>query len=99
MSVTNWTNVTDFQGILMAGNDATSYFWTGMYFMVLFIIWASLVVFQGWQVAMLATGFIGILIGLMLTYLGLMAVTWLLLVVGLMVLMMFWIYYINNKEV
>lgn len=98
MSV-NWTNVTDFQGILIAGNNANSYFWTGMYFMILFIIWTTLVLYNGWQVAMIVTGFIGIIIGLLLTYLGLMGVGYLLMVVGLTVLTMFWIYHTNTNQI
>ena len=99
MSIVNWSNVTDFQGILLAGNSANGYFWTAMYFMILFIMWASLVVMQGWQIALLVTGFAGILIGLILVYLNLLALSYLLMVLGLMVLVMIWIYYNANKEI
>ncbi len=95
----NWTNVTDFQGILVAGNSSNSFFWTAMYFMMLVIILASLVILQGFQVGVMVTGFIGILMGMLLVYMGLMGLQWLLMVVGIELLIIFWIYYSSNRDI
>jgi len=98
-NLVNWTNVTDFQGILVAGNSANDFFWTAMYFMMLIIVFSSLVVLQGFQVGLVVTGFIGIISGLLLVYLDLILLRWLLIVVGIEVLIMFWIYYSANREI
>lgn len=73
MTYINWSNVTDFGGVLQSANTATAgSFWT----MCLFLIWivAFLVtIYWGWEVALMMSSFIGIAFGIMFVYANLVA--------------------------
>jgi len=81
---TNWTNITDFGGLLREANT-TSPFWTGM----LFMIWATLVVTFlpfGTSVAFLSGSFLGLLLGVLLVYMQLVSFTTLMYMVGIIII-------------
>lgn len=79
--MTNWSNITTFEQMLVEAN-AHSPFWT----MMLFMMWAVLTItFMpfGTTVSLLAGSFLGGLIGLFLAYMGLVAWKWVLMLFAL----------------
>ena len=88
----NWTNITNFAQVITAVNTPNEFFWTAMYFMIFVIMLSSLVIYFGLEAGLLVSCFIGILIGLLLVYMGAMNVVWLSIVVGLFVLVVFIMY-------
>jgi len=80
----NWSNMSTFNDLLIQANTGAP-FWTGMLFMVFAVFLISFLGF-GFTVALIASGFIGFLLGLFLTYMGLVAWYWTLMLFGFMLL-------------
>ena len=87
----NWTNVSTWTQILQTANtNSSSWFWT----LILYGVWAViLLLFSTWgfEVAMLGSAFIALIFGLFLVYAGLVAWTWLLTFVGIILIMFLYI--------
>jgi hypothetical protein len=87
----NWSNVTTWTEVLQTANtNSGSWFWT----LILYGIWiVVLLLFSSWgfEVAMLGASFLALILGLFLVYAGLVAWTWLLTFVGLILIMFLYI--------
>lgn len=84
--IANWTNVTSWTGILATANtNSGSWFWTLVLYGVFFV---ALLLMSGWgfEVALLASCFIGFIFGMFLAYVGLVAWAWVLVFVGLILI-------------
>ena len=82
--MTNWTNVTNITDLLVQANNYSP-FWVGMLLMIFSIFFISFMNY-GFTIALIASGFIGFLLGVMLTYLGLVSWHWTLLLFGIMLI-------------
>ena len=97
MAVTNWSSVNNLSGIMQVANDnAGGYFWTGMLFMIFIILFVSLIAF-GIEAALLGAAFSCLMIGIIMVYMGIMAWSWLLCYVGVILVGFLWIIY-NQRE-
>jgi len=97
MAEINWSNITDFGQIPAAANTASGgSFWVGMLYMVWIII-LLLTIGYGFEVAIVVSSFIGLVLGLLLTYAGLIAWQWVLTFVGILVFMFLYIIWSSRK--
>lgn len=98
MTGVNWTNVTDFQGLLASANTTTSgWFWTGAVFMIFVIVLISIVTF-GFEVAVLSAAFISILLSILLLYMGLVPLWVVGVFVGLALTMFLYLIWSTSQE-
>lgn len=81
---TNWTNVTGIEEMLIQANSYAP-FWTGMLLMI-FAVFLISFLSMGFPLALITAGFIGFVLGLFLTFMGLVSWTWTLMLLGLMLL-------------
>jgi len=94
----NWTEVTTWTAFLQtANNNSGSYFWTLIMYAV-FIIALLLMSAWGFEVAILGASFLGLILGLFLVYADLVAWTWLLTFVGLILIMFLYISWTSKKQ-
>jgi hypothetical protein len=69
----NMSNITDMNGYLGIANTVTNgAFWTSMCYMIFAVMLVSLAAVFGWEAAFLVSCFIGLIISILLVYLGLM---------------------------
>lgn len=82
----NWTNVTSVNEILETPNAVTGgWFWLGMLFMIFSIFLIVLLSRETKpEIAVLSSGFIGLIGAIFLSYMSLIAWTWTLFFVGLL---------------
>ena len=93
MSATNWSSIVTPETFLqIANNNSGDWFWTSMLFMIVAVMLISLLPF-GFEAALLGAAFAGFMIGILLTYLGLVAWTWALMYAGIIIFMILWIAY------
>jgi len=94
----NWTNITSFQGMLQGANTNTNgLFWT----MLLFGLWLVVLLLTsvfGFETALLVSAFFAIILGSFFVYAELMAWTWLLTFVAIMLFAMLYIAWIAKKK-
>jgi|TARA_Y100000310_G_scaffold113968_1_gene112405 hypothetical protein len=91
MAAINWSNITDLGQIPAAANTASDgSFWVGMLYMV-WIILLMLTIGYGFEVAILVSSFAALVIGLLLVYAGLVAWEWIIVFVGVLLVMFFYI--------
>ena len=97
MAEINWSNITDFGQIPAAANTASNgSFWVGMLYMI-WIILIFLMIGYGFEVAIVVSSFVGLILGLLLAYTGLIAWTWVLTFVGILVFSFLYIIWSTNK--
>jgi hypothetical protein len=73
MTEVNWTNFTDFGDLPSLANTASNgIFWSGMLYMLWIIILLILIAY-GFEVALMVSSFIALIIGLLLVYSDLIA--------------------------
>lgn len=92
----NFSNVTDFTGMLDVVNSNTAdYFWVFMLVMVFFIILISLI---NWGIipALLSSGFVGLIGGVMLYYADMIDVKFLYPFIGLIGLLFLYLLWANR---
>ena len=82
MAGTNFSNITNIEGMLVQANSNAP-FWTGMLLMIFSVFLISFLG-MGFPVALISAGFIGFILGLLLTYMGLVSWTWTLMMLGIM---------------
>jgi len=93
----NWTNVSDFGGMLSIANDNTGgYFWVSMVAMIFIVSFFSMIGF-GFEVALMSSAFAGLIIGILFAYMDLVAWSWVVMFAGLLILSFLWTMY-NQKE-
>ena len=96
-NVTNWTAVTDTASFLGLANTTTGgWFWIGMLFMVFVVLGISLLKF-GFEAAILSSGFATLVIGMMFAYMGLIGWSWILMILGILLVVMLWIGYSSSR--
>lgn len=93
----NWSSVTNISsGLQIANSQSGGYFWTGMLFMGWCILFISMLAF-GIEVALLASCFSALLVGVLMAYMGLVSWTWILMIIGTLLVTFLWIIY-NQKD-
>ena len=93
----NWTNVTTWTDVLATANTNTgSWFWTLIMYSI-FIV--GLLIFSSWgfETALLSASFVALILGLFLVYAGLVAWTWTLTFVGIILFMFLYISWSSKK--
>lgn len=95
MTATNWTNVTDFETLLQAAN-VNSPFWLAMLVMLYAVFLISFTSMSNFIVGLLAASFVTLILGLFLAYMGLVAWTWIMFIVGILLFTM--LYILFNKK-
>lgn len=97
VSYINWSNVTDLSSLPSLANTGTE----GSFWMViLYMIWIILmlvIMAYGFEVSMLVSSFIALIIGLLLVYAGLIAWIWILPFLAVIILMFLYITWNKNK--
>lgn len=98
MAPINWTNITNLGQLPAAANTASDgTFWVGILYMC-WIVLILLIIQFGWETAMLTASFLGLILGLILVYADLIAWTWILPFVGVMLFMFLYITYVNQQN-
>lgn len=93
----NWSNVTDLSQLPQEANNASGgSFWVGMLYM-LWIIAMLLMVAWGFEVAIIVSSFLALVLGLMLVYAGLIAWEWCLTFVGIILFMFLYVIWSSKK--
>lgn len=93
----NWTNVTDTTSLLATANTNTGgWFWLNMLLMLWIVLGISFIPF-GVYPALLGSSFLALIIGIFLAYMGLVAWTWVLGIIGVLIGIFFWIGYSSSK--
>jgi len=90
MPATNWTNITDFETLLQAGN-ANSPFWLGMLIMLYAVFLISFTSMANIMVGLLASSFVALILGIFLAYMGLVAWTWVMFIAGILLFTMLYV--------
>ena len=94
----NWTNVTGWTQILATANtNSGSWFWTVVMF-GLFIVGLLLFSAWGFEIAILGASFTALVFGLFLVYSDLVAWTWLLTFIGLILIEFLYIAWSSRKN-
>ena len=89
----NWTNVTDPATFLQVANDTTGgWFWVSMLGMISIVLLISMLPF-GFEVALFASAFAGLMLGIIMSYMGLVGWTWVAMYAGIIVIMILWTMY------
>ncbi len=87
----NWSNITDLGQLPGAANTASGgSFWVGMLYMI-WIILIFLTISFGFEVALLTSSFAALVLGLLMVYAGLIAWEWVIVFVGVLLFMFFYI--------
>jgi hypothetical protein len=98
MTAINWSNITDFGQIPAQANVATDgSFWVGMLYMI-WIILIMLTLSWGFEVAIIVSSFVGLVLGLLLVYADLIAWSWVLVFVAVLVFMFLYIIWSSKKS-
>lgn len=94
----NWTNVTNFNDVLAGANsNSGSWFWT----LINYGVWIVLLILfsvYGWEVTLLVSSFIALILGLFLVYSGLMGWAWVLTFLGAILFIILYIIWTSPKE-
>lgn len=97
MVAVNWSNMTDLSELPQAANTASGgSFWVGVFYM-LWIILIFLFVGFGFEVAIVVSSFITMILGLLFVYAGLIAWQHLVTVVGVLLFMFLYIIWSSSK--
>ena len=96
METTNWTNITNFEGMLTEANR-TAPFWTAILYMIWFVLIITFLPY-GTTIALLGGSFIAFLLGLFLVYMGLVAWKWLLTIIGVIIFTIIWEAIFSKKD-
>lgn len=98
MTAINWSNVTSLASVPNAANTATDGgFWVAILYMF-WIILLLLIIDWGWEAALLVSSFLAFIISLLLTYADLVAWTWCLPFIGIMLFMFLYITYVQQQS-
>lgn len=97
MAAINWSNITDLGQLPAAANTASDgSFWVGMLYMI-WVILILMFVYFGWEVAIITASFLCLIISLLLVYAGLIAWTYCLTFVGVLLVMFLYIIWTSPK--
>lgn len=98
-NVTNYfEGMTNLTGMLKIPNEVTGgWFWLGMQVLIFVVLTVSFLGY-GFEAAILAAGFISLISGMMLVYMGLLSWQWLMFFLGVILLFFIYITWNNRKE-
>lgn len=97
MANINWSNITDLGQVPAAANTASSgSFWVGMLYMM-WVILLMLTLTFGFEVAILTSSFVMLVVGILMVYAGLIAWQWVLTFVGILIFMFLYIIWSSSK--
>lgn len=97
VSYINWSNVTDLSTLPSLANTGTEgSFWVVILYMIWIILMLAIMVY-GFEVSMLVSSFIALILGLLLVYAGLIAWTWILPFLAIIILLFLYITWNKNK--
>lgn len=97
MASVNWTNVTDLSQLPSEANTASNgTFWTGMFYM-LWVILIFLFVGFGFEVAIITSSFVMLIIGMLMVYAGLMAWGHLVSIIAALLFMFLYVIWSSSK--
>jgi hypothetical protein len=96
----NWTNVTTISQILVAPNTNTGgWFWAGMLFLIFLVVFIILLMKEvNIEAALLASGFVGFTVSLMMTYMNLVRWEYCLFFIGLLIVLIIYIIYSTRRD-
>lgn len=95
----NWTAVNSVTDVLGFANDNTgSWFWFGMNVMVFLVILLTLAGSFGWEAGLLVASFVGILLSIIFVYMGLIAIQYVGIYVGIVILLILYIMWSNKYD-
>jgi hypothetical protein len=98
MAVVNWSNVTDFANLPAAANTASSgTFWPGMLHMIWIIVFLVLVGY-GFEVALIVSAFLGLVLSFFLVYAGLIKWGYIVEFAGILLFMFLYIIWSGRKD-
>lgn len=98
MTSINWTNVTDLSQIPAQANVASDgAFWVSMLYMIWIIIILSLLNW-GWEVALMASSFVCLVLGFFLVYTDLVDWQYLMTFAGILLLMFLYVTWTGNRS-
>lgn len=93
----NWSNITNIEQVLAVANtNSGSWFWTATLYMIYVILLVSTLNF-GFEVALLSASFACFMLGILLTYMGLVSWVWTAFFMGVIIVVVF-IKIINSKD-
>ena len=100
MTITNYfSNMTGIKEMLSIPNSQTGgWFWFGMLIMIFVILVINFLGF-GFETAIVTSAFVGLITGLFLNYLDLVSWQWLMLFLGIILFMLFYIVWSNRKHI
>lgn len=94
----NWSNVTDLSQIPAQANAATGGdFWLFMLFM-LWVVGIFLFSAISWEIALMTSSFICLVLGLFLVYMQLVAWSYLMIFVAVLILTFLYVNWVTNKS-
>lgn len=94
----NWSAVSNIGDILaLANTNSGGLFWLGMLFTIFIVMTVALTGF-GWEIAILSSAFVGLVVGLFLTYMNLVAWQYLLIFPGIIIIMFIYITYSTSRD-
>lgn len=99
MTAINYTNITDFLQIIQAPNSATNNtFWIGILFMI-FIVLLLVLLIHGFVPALLGSSFSCLILGLLMSFGGLINFTYNLIFLGIILFSFMYLGYTGSKRV
>lgn len=96
MNGTNWTNITNFEGLLTEVNRYAP-FWTGMLYMIWFVLIITFLPY-GTTVAVLGGSFLAFVLGIFFIYMNLIAWKWVLAILGVIIALIIWEAIFSKKD-
>lgn len=99
MAFTNWSAVNTFGDIIALPNTNTnSWFWTGMLYLFYIILIITMYSIAGLEASILISGFLAIILGVLLLYMNLISFTWLMVIVGIELVVFIYSIWSSNKQ-
>lgn len=98
MSGANWSNFTDFTQLPQKANEASSSsFWAGMLMMVWVVLFLLLIGF-GFEVALMVSSFIALIIAILLAYAELVAWSYIAMFAAIIVFEFLYVMFLQKKQ-
>jgi|GEM_PF-4371415 len=95
----NMNSINTFDSFIkFANSSANDLLFTMIDFMVFFVLFISLTGVFGWEVALLSSGFIGLVLSILLLYAGLTNIWSVSIFVGILIIMFFYIIWSNKYD-
>jgi hypothetical protein len=96
---TNMSNITSLKDFLQVANQSgAGYLFAMIDFLVFSVLFITLTTQFGWESALLSSSFIGILMSLLFSYMGILSWTFTQFFVGALVVMIFYIMWSNRNN-